>query len=244
MLERHASSPVSSWCVLPFYVVSITAHNVLIYPVNVLTKIDNLKAVGGDELPFNLDFYTEVQDLQQLLPVLAAEQADGAGGSSKWEALNNALIGLVEDFGLVGFETLAVEDRQSMASLLRAINRASGYVFAGARATDEEGRTLDDEASIWAQAMSEQWAGRMDVRDVQERWIERKEEFDELERKAWEDEARLAGALPETGAATAIRKDGIEGERVEGDDLMAEQAQWEAERAKSAAQETKVVRKR
>jgi hypothetical protein len=208
-----------------------------------LTKIDNLKAVGGDELPFNLEFYTEVQDLQQLLPVLSAEQADSAGGSAKWEALNTALIGLIEDFGLVGFETLAVEDRQSMASLLRAIDRASGYVFAGARATDEEGRTLDDEASIWAQAMSEQWAGRMDVRDVQERWIDRKEEFDELERKAWEDEARLAGALPESGAATALRKE-VDGDaKMEDDELLAEQAKWEAENAKGVDGGTKVVRK-
>ena len=243
MSTGHASSTVSSWYVLYLLRLFITAHDVLIFLVNVLTKIDNLKAVGGDELPFNLDFYTEVQDLQQLLPVLSAEQANSAGGSAKWEALNNALIGLVEDFGLVGFETLAVEDRQSMASLLRAIDRASGYVFAGARATDEEGRTLDDEASIWAQAMSEQWAGRMEVRDVQERWIERKEEFDELERKAWEDEARFAGALPETSAATAVRKDGDEGERMEDDELMAEQAKWEAEKAKGAGGGTKVTRK-
>jgi hypothetical protein len=208
-----------------------------------LTKIDNLKAVGGDELPFNLEFYTEVQDLQQLLPVLSAEQADSAGGSAKWEALNTALIGLIEDFGLVGFETLAVEDRQSMASLLRAIDRASGYVFAGARATDEEGRTLDDEASIWAQAMSEQWAGRMDVRDVQERWIDRKEEFDELERQGWEEEARLAGALPESGAATALRKHADGDAKMEDDELLAEQAKWEAESAKRGDGGTKVVRK-
>jgi hypothetical protein len=83
----------------------------------------------------------------------------------------------------------------------------------------------------------------MDVRDVQERWIERKEEFDELERKAWEDEARLAGALPETGAATAVRKDGDEGERMEDDELMAEQAKWEVEKAKGAGGGTKVTRK-
>lgn len=105
--------------------------------MNVLTKIDNLKSVGGADLPFNLDFYTEVQDLHYLLPLLAAEQSSSGGGSSKWDSLNSAIIGLIEDFGLVGFETLAVEDRQSMASLLRAIDRASGFVFAGARATDE-----------------------------------------------------------------------------------------------------------
>jgi GPN-loop GTPase len=208
-----------------------------------LTKIDNLKAVGGDELPFNLDFYTEVQDLRQLLPVLSAEQAESAGGSTKWEALNSALIDLIEDFGLVGFETLAVEDRQSMASLLRAIDRASGYVFAGARGTDEGGRTLDDEASIWAQAMSEQWAGRMDVRDVQERWIDRKEEFDENERKAWEEEARLAGALPQEGATVGIVEDDDGDARMEDDELTAAQASWEAEKFKSGGGGTKVVRK-
>ena len=215
--------------------------------VNVLTKIDNLKAVGGAELPFNLDFYTEVQDLQQLLPVLSAEQASSGGGSEKWEALNTALIGLVEDFGLVGFETLAVEDRQSMASLLKAIDRASGFVFAGARATDEQGRTLDDEASIWAQAMSDQWTGKIDVRDVQERWIDRKEELDEIERKAWEEEARMAGALPESGAASAVRKDESDA-RGDGDDedgLMADQEKWEAEQRKAGGSNgnPKVVRK-
>ncbi|KAK5110688.1 hypothetical protein LTR85_000749 [Meristemomyces frigidus] len=221
------------------------------YPVvNVLTKIDNLKAVGGADLPFNLDFYTEVQDLQHLLPVLSAEQhSTGGGGGEKWERLNEALVSLVEDFGLVAFETLAVEDRQGMASLLKAIDRASGYVFAGARATDEEGRTLDDEASVWAQAMSEQWAGKMDVRDVQERWIERKEEYDEVERGQWEEEARLAGALPEQSAASVVKKHAEErgaefvGDEDE-DELVAEQRKWEAEREKGGGGGgTKVVRK-
>ena len=178
-----------------------------------MTKIDNLATVGGRDLPFNLDFYTEVQDLQRLLPVLNLEQsASGATGEAakKWERLNEALISLVEDFGLVGFETLAVEDRQSMASLLKAIDRASGYVFMGARGTDEEGRTLNDEASVWAQAMSEQWAGKMDVRDVQERWVERKEEIDEAEREVWEEEARMAGAMPEQSAASAVRRHAAE----------------------------------
>ena len=84
------------------------------------------KSVGGADLPFNLDFYTEVQDLDHLLPVLSREQAASVGGASgKWDALNEALIGLIEDHGLIGFETLAVEDRQSMTELLRAIDRAN-----------------------------------------------------------------------------------------------------------------------
>ncbi|TKA58637.1 hypothetical protein B0A55_11631 [Friedmanniomyces simplex] len=214
--------------------------------------MDNLATLGGADLPFNLDFYTEVQDLDRLLPALSLEQnASGANteASQRWERLNAALIELVSDFGLVGFETLAVEDRQSMAGLLQAIDRASGYVFLGARATDESGRTVEDEASGWAQAMSEQWGGKMDVRDVQERWIDRKEAIDETERKQWEEEARLAGALPEQSAAKVVRRHAEErgAEFVEGeDDLVEEQRRWEEERAKKKGEgggrETKVVR--
>ena len=218
--------------------------------VNVLTKIDNLKAVGGADLPFNLDFYTEVQDLHHLLPILAEEQGATGGGSERWERLNEALVGLIDDFGLVGFETLAVEDRASMASLLKAIDRASGYVFAEARGTDEEGRTLNDEASVWAQAMSEQWAGKIDVRDVQERWIDRKDEYDKVERKGWEEEARMAGALPEKSAATAVRADitaeGGSPTAVGNDDdvdMEVEQRKWEEENRKGGTGGMKVVRK-
>lgn len=248
-------------------------------PVNVLTKIDNLKSVGGADLPFNLDFYTEVQDLTQLLPALEAEQngttlppsaqnhpsnSDDAN-PSKFSALNSALVSLVEDFGLVSFETLAVEDKASMASLLHAIDRASGFAFAGARAIDEEGRTLSDEASVWAQAMSDQWQGKMDIRDVQERWIERKDELDAVEQKAWEEEARLAGALPqEAAAATVVRKraptSGVDGGYVampdvdmadspastgdaEEDELLAAQMEWAKEQGGRDGG-TKVTRQR
>ncbi|KXS98210.1 hypothetical protein AC578_261 [Pseudocercospora eumusae] len=216
------------------------------YPtLNVLTKIDNLKSVGGAHLPFNLDFYTEVHDLHHLLPVLSREQpASTPRASAKWDALNEALVGLIEDHGLIAFDTLAVEDRQSMATLLRAIDRASGYVFAGARGTDESGRTLNDEASIWAQAMNENY-GKMEVRDVQERWIERKEEYDELERKRWEEEARLAGALPEQPAAELRRTGAAQDTEMEDDDdLLAEQRRWQESRTRRAdSQATKVVRK-
>ncbi|KAK3669550.1 hypothetical protein LTR78_010550 [Recurvomyces mirabilis] len=234
-------------------IVQLLDSVVLTRPINVLTKIDNLKSVGGGELPFNLDFYTEMQDLSRLLPALSMEQGSGSSeAAEKWESLNEALISLIEDFGLVAFETLAVEDRQSMASLVQAIDRASGYVFMGARAADENGRTLDDEASIWAQAMSDSWAGRLDVRDVQERWIDRKDEFDEQERKQWEEEARLAGALPEVSAAQAVRKHAEEAgaeyvEDEDEDELESEQRKWQEERMKGGGQGgvdgLKIVRK-
>ena len=36
---------------------------------------------------------------------------------------------LVEDFNLVGFVTLSVEDKHSMAAVLRLVDKANGYCF-------------------------------------------------------------------------------------------------------------------
>lgn len=170
--------------------------------VNVLTKIDNLGSTT-DPLPFNLDYYTEVQDLDYLLPHLEAEQNNttvahimGNGEQdiqqalpeTKFTALNRALIQLISDFGLIGFETLAVEDKTSMMNLVHAIDRASGYVFGTDAGTND---------SVWQIAMQEGWSGKIDVRDVQERWIDRREEFDELERLQMEEESKAQQPGPE-----------------------------------------------
>jgi len=167
--------------------------------VNVLTKIDNLS--NFPPLLFNLDFYTEVHDLEYLLPHLDAERSgvplpsndaydrepDAEQGvtaeerpKSKFAALNRAIIELVQDFSLVSFETLAVEDKASMANLLRVIDRASGYAF---------GQNDGANDTVWQIAMREGYK-TMDIKDVQERWVERKEEFDEAEQKAWAEEGR------------------------------------------------------
>ncbi|KAJ9613008.1 hypothetical protein H2200_002949 [Cladophialophora chaetospira] len=144
--------------------------------VNVLTKIDNLNKFP--RLPFNLEFYTEVQDLEYILPYLQSESPLFATG--KFAALNEAIVRLVEDFGLVGFETLAVQDKKSMMQLLHTIDRAGGYAFGGAEGAND---------SVWQVAVRE-GIPRMDVRDVQERWVDRREEFDEIERKEWEEEQK------------------------------------------------------
>ena len=145
--------------------------------LNVLTKIDTLATYPP--LPFNLDFYAEVQDLTYLLPHLEAERP---ANSQKFAKLNSAIVELIESYGLVGFETLAVEDRQSMMLLLRAIDRAGGYVFGGPEGAND---------TVWQVAMRED-AVTMDIKDVQERWIDRREEFDELERLQWAEERKIA----------------------------------------------------
>jgi hypothetical protein len=145
--------------------------------LNVLTKIDKLSGYGP--LPFNLDFYTEVQDLSYLLPHLQDESSVMAG--SKFEGLNTAIVELVESFGLVGFETLAVEDKRSMMHLLQVIDRAGGYAFGGAEGAND---------TVWQVAMRE-GVTTMDVKDVQERWLDAKDEFDNKERKDWAEQAKI-----------------------------------------------------
>ena len=65
---------------------------------------------------FNLEFYTEVQDLSYLSNVLS-------DASPRYTALNMKICELIEDYGLVGFETLAVEVEPS--SKISATPRAN-----------------------------------------------------------------------------------------------------------------------
>lgn len=181
--------------------------------LNVLTKIDNLQ--NYPNLPFNLDYYTEVQDLQYLLPHLNREQTSGIPGpgtagaakdadmdgeepTSKFSALNSAIVELVEDFALVGFETLAVEDKKSMMTLLRAVDRAGGFAVGGIEGVND---------TVWQMAMRENGV-TMDARDVQERWLDRREELDEEERKAWAEEGKEMRDPPEAKQKPAVPHSG------------------------------------
>lgn len=145
--------------------------------INVLTKID--KIASYDPLPFNLDYYTEVQDLRHLMPSLEAETP--AVRSGKFSRLNEAIANLVENFGLVSFEVLAVENKKSMMHILRVIDRAGGYAFGSAEGAND---------TVWQVAMRNE-TSMMDVQDIQERWIDNKEEYDEAERREEEEQEKI-----------------------------------------------------
>ncbi|KAI1081649.1 ATP-binding domain 1 family member B [Whalleya microplaca] len=154
--------------------------------INVLTKID--KVASYDPLPFNLDYYTEVQDLSYLLPQL--EEESPAMRSGKFSRLNQAVADLVENFALVRFEVLAVENKKSMMQLLRVIDRAGGYIFGGAEGAND---------TVWQISMRNE-GSMMDVPDIQERWIDAKEDYDVAEQKDWEEHVKKQEA--NTGTAT------------------------------------------
>lgn len=160
--------------------------------VNVLSKMDLITQYG--DLPFNLEYYTEVQDLGYLMDSL-----DATGrGKEKFKKLNAAICDMVEDFGLVSFETLAVEDKRSMLKLLRLLDKVVGYAYIppSISATAGASHSADGTASGVARSDPtsiplQQLTGLGDVADVQERWVDQREAYDEWERA---DQARQGQA--------------------------------------------------
>jgi GTPase SAR1 family protein len=110
--------------------------------VNVLSKIDLLGKFG--KLDLNLDFYTEVQDLKYLEQYLSRDSF-----SSQFQRLNRALCELVEDFSLVAFQTLNIEDKESVLSLLRVIDKCNGYVYGGLTPGNESIMTVAERDLAW-----------------------------------------------------------------------------------------------
>ncbi|CAM4702607.1 hypothetical protein PO909_009602 [Leuciscus waleckii] len=90
--------------------------------VNVLSKMDLIEQYG--RLAFNLDFYTEVLDLSYLVEHLALDPF-----FKKFHHLNVKLAEVIQDYSLVSFVPLNVQDKESMMQVLRTVDKANGYCF-------------------------------------------------------------------------------------------------------------------
>jgi hypothetical protein len=141
---------------------------------------------------FNLDFYTEVQDLSYLSSALSSQ-------SPRFASLNMAICDLVEDFGYVEFETLAVEDKISMVHLMRSVDRALGYAFLPPNKPDsQEGGGIARSEVPNAPALFSSALGSIPdapkVQDVQERWVDHREGYDAWEKAQWRREGQIVQA--------------------------------------------------
>ncbi|NXC77378.1 GPN2 GTPase, partial [Anhinga anhinga] len=99
--------------------------------VNVLSKMDLIEQYG--KLAFNLDYYTEVLDLSYLVDHLAADPF-----FRNYRRLNEKLVEVIEDYSLVSFVPLNVQDKESMRQVMQAVDKANGYSFG-----DQEHRSLE-----------------------------------------------------------------------------------------------------
>ncbi|PVU93313.1 hypothetical protein BB561_003348 [Smittium simulii] len=91
--------------------------------VNVLSKIDILSNMG--KLDFSLEYYTQVMDLSYLLHHLNNTSSENFFG------LNKILCELIEEFNMIGFQTLCINDKNSVYNLLKEIDKSNGYIFGG-----------------------------------------------------------------------------------------------------------------
>jgi len=90
--------------------------------VNLLSKVDMVEKFGN--LQFNLDYYTEVLDLEYLLDTFPQDNF-----TTKYKALNEALTGLISDYSLVNFHPVTVKSKERMLAVSQVIDKANGYVF-------------------------------------------------------------------------------------------------------------------
>ncbi|XP_039596175.1 GPN-loop GTPase 2 [Polypterus senegalus] len=127
----------SHYCADPAKFISVlctslsTMLHVELPHVNVLSKMDLIEQYG--KLAFNLDFYTDVLDLSYLLEHLTSDPF-----FKKFKCLNEKLVELIEDYSLVSFVPLNVQDKESMVQVMKTIDKANGYCFG-----DMEQRSLE-----------------------------------------------------------------------------------------------------
>lgn len=124
--------------------------------VNVLSKVDLLSHYG--QLPFNLDFYTELEDLRPLAQFVGStvpEQVIDVTKESevvereqrcerlkrmeskltkKFKKMTTELCEVLSDFGLISFLPIDIQDGSSVGRVLTTIDKANGFSFAAAEA--------------------------------------------------------------------------------------------------------------
>lgn len=118
---------------------------------------DFAEAVDGHSpMPFNLEFFTQCHDLHRLLDYLDSNPMDFLADSTnnedeeymddpeyqkarqrtrssnfyrKYRKLHHELCDLVEDFGLLSFLPLSIQDAESVGRVVARIDKCNGYVF-------------------------------------------------------------------------------------------------------------------
>lgn len=121
LVDAHLCSEPNKYVAAAILSLSTMLHLELPH-VNVLSKIDLVENYG--KLAFNLDYYMEVQDLSYLQSHLNQDHR-----MAKYRKMTAALCEVIEDFSLVNFETLNIQDKESVASLLRIIDKSNGFAF-------------------------------------------------------------------------------------------------------------------
>jgi len=90
--------------------------------VNVLSKADLAQRIHGDE--FRLTDFLDCCDLPSL-----ADRLDAGAFSHRYRTLTAAICETVEDYALVDFLPLSIEDPKSVGKVLDVVHQANGFCF-------------------------------------------------------------------------------------------------------------------
>ena len=110
--------------------------------VNVLSKLDTMRRLSP-EIAFNLEFYLKGGEgnLESLISRLFPSDSGSLHPLDiQYSQFVKAISQVTEEFSLVGFVPLAIEDKESAISCLAMCDRANGYAYSA------EGFHLQDEA--------------------------------------------------------------------------------------------------
>jgi GTPase SAR1 family protein len=88
--------------------------------INVLSKIDLIQKYGKTD--FGLDFYCDLLDLNHLVDRISDDPF-----LAKFKKLTKSLAGVIEDYSLVSFIPLDINNAKTVIKLLRSIDRANGF---------------------------------------------------------------------------------------------------------------------
>lgn len=88
--------------------------------INVLSKADLIQAYGKTD--FGLDFYCEVLDLNFLVDKISDDPF-----LAKYKKLTQALAGIIEDYSLLSFIPMDINNNKTIVKVLKACDRANGY---------------------------------------------------------------------------------------------------------------------
>lgn len=130
--------------------------------VNALSKVDLVAQYGRPAL--GLEYYTQAEDLGQLAQLMSGTDS---AFPPRFRRLTAALCEVVEDFGLLRFMPLHIEDKHSVRALLAHIDKANGYAFTG---LPDDGGVFPSEFSYGAGLMMDYDEADM-AAQFEEKWM-------------------------------------------------------------------------
>lgn len=90
--------------------------------VNIFSKMDLIKQYG--KLAFNLDYYTDVLDLNFLIDTLSDDKI-----LSRFKNLNKKICDVVQDFSLLSFVPLNILKPSNVIKCAKIIDKANGWIY-------------------------------------------------------------------------------------------------------------------